>query len=82
MKGPCLIIASVRNNIRKFRKYHGLTQQQLADRVGVSKNSISSYELQAFQPRVDVAARLCLALSCTPRALFDVALVMPEQEVL
>lgn len=36
--------------LREARKQAGLTQQVLADKVGVSKNSISNYEKGASFP--------------------------------
>ena len=34
----------VANNITKYRKGSGMTQQELADLLGITKNSISNYE--------------------------------------
>ena len=40
----------------------GLSQQQLADMVGVSRNTISSIETGQFNPTAKLALILCIAL--------------------
>lgn len=44
--------------LKDLRKEHGLTQQQVADRVWVSKAMISSYELSARTPSYNVLIKL------------------------
>lgn len=44
--------------IRKFRKENKLTQQQLADFLGVSRESISMYERGKRTPRYDKMIKL------------------------
>ena len=41
---------SIGKNLRKVRIYNGMTQQELADKLGVSKAVISSYEQNKSMP--------------------------------
>ena len=43
-----LDIPHVRNRIKEFRNERGWTQQELADKVGVSRQSINSIERYRF----------------------------------
>ncbi len=40
--------------LKMLREKHGYTQQQLADVLHVSKNSVSHYELKISMPSIDV----------------------------
>ncbi len=44
--------------LKELRKQNGLTQQQLAERIGVTKSVISFYELRERAPSPDVLAKL------------------------
>ena len=44
--------------LKELRKQNGLTQQQLAERVGVTKSVISFYELKERAPSPDVLTKL------------------------
>lgn len=46
------------NRLKALRKQHGLTQKQLADRIGVTKSVISFYELKERAPSPDVLMSL------------------------
>ena len=44
--------------LKELRKQNGLRQQQLAERVGVTKSVISFYELKERAPSPDVLTKL------------------------
>ena len=62
------------NRIRKYRKDRGLTQEQLADMINVSKGRISNWEQGINRPDADVLADICRALNVSPSELLDVHL--------
>jgi putative transcriptional regulator len=51
-----------RNYLKAARIEKGFSQQQLADLVGVSRNTISSIETGQFNPTAKLALILCIAL--------------------
>ena len=59
----------LKNNLKALRREKNLSQQDLADLVGVSRNTISSIETGQFCPTAKLALVLCLALD---RQLEDV----------
>ena len=52
----------LRNRLKETRRELKLSQAQLADLVGVSRNTISSIETGVFQPTAKLALILCIAL--------------------
>ena len=66
------------SRIRKHRKEVGLTQEQLADKIGVTKSRISNWEQGINRPDADILAALCKALKVSPSILLDVHLTDDE----
>ena len=52
----------LKNNLKKIRTEKKLSQQELADIVGVSRNTISSIETGQYQPTAKLALILAIAL--------------------
>ncbi len=52
----------LKNNLKTIRNQQGLSQSQLAEMVGVSRNTISSIETGQFSPTAKLALILCVAL--------------------
>lgn len=52
----------LRNRLREARGEKNLSQAQLAELVGVSRNTISSIETGQFNPTAKLALILCVAL--------------------
>ena len=50
-------------NIRYFRSQKGVSQQWLADAIGVSKMSISYFERDKRRPDIETVKRICSALN-------------------
>ena len=46
------------NRLEEFRTQHSWTQQELADRVGVSRQTIISLERGRYNPSIQLAFRL------------------------
>ena len=50
---------SIRNQIRILRFHHDqMTQQQLADRIGVTRQTVNAIEGGKYSPSLDVAFRI------------------------
>jgi len=60
----------LRNHLKEIRSEKGLSQQQLAELVGVSRNTISSIETGQFNPTAKLALILCIALDKKFEELF------------
>ncbi|MCX2728225.1 helix-turn-helix domain-containing protein [Thermomicrobium sp. 4228-Ro] len=60
-------------NVRARRQALGLTQQQLAERAGISRQTLVAIEAGRLTPSVTVALRLARALGCTVDDLFALA---------
>lgn len=52
----------LKNRLKEARIEKNLTQLQLAELVGVSRNTISSIETGQFNPTAKLALILCIAL--------------------
>ena len=52
----------LKNNLKEIRSEQGISQQRLAEMVGVSRNTISSIETGQFNPTAKLALVLCTAL--------------------
>ena len=61
--------ANVAQGIRRSRKAAGLTQKQLAERVGLSEQAIRMYELGKREPSDDVIKRIGKSLDIAPESL-------------
>lgn len=49
----------IANKIRRLRFDHGeMTQQELADRVGVTRQTVNAIELGKYSPSLEVAFRI------------------------
>lgn len=59
----------LRNNLRKYRKERGLTQETLAEKAGVSLASYKSYESGANGISLEALAKLGNALDIDPASL-------------
>ncbi len=63
----------IRHNIKKYRKLRNLTQQQLADKAGLTMNYISKIESQKMQRGFTIVSltRIADALELDIKYLFD-----------
>lgn len=52
----------IKNKIRATRKAKGMSQRELAEKVGCSYNTINSIELSKSDPTAYTAGLICIAL--------------------
>ena len=60
----------LKNNLKQARGEMNLSQTQLAEMVGVSRNTISSIETGQYCPTAKLALILCIALDKKFEELF------------
>lgn len=52
-------------NIKKAREKAGLTQQELAEQLGIGQSTVAMWETQNSLPRTDKLPTLAKILNCT-----------------
>lgn len=58
------------NKIRTIRERRGITQEELARRLGVTPSAVGNYERDVSHPKEEILYRLFTALSCEPNEIF------------
>ena len=62
----------IRNNIRTLRFHHGeMTQQQLAEKVGVTRQTIIAMEQDKYSPSLELALRIALVFKVPFEEVFS-----------
>lgn len=74
LQGRCVVSNDVRvpNRLRVARATKGYTQQELADRVGVTRQTIGLIEREQYNPTISLCLRLASVLGTTLDDLFMV----------
>ena len=62
----------IRNRVKELRSSLGWTQQQLADAVGVSRQSINSIERDRYVPSLMLALTFARVFGCPLDQIFSV----------
>ncbi|MBQ4583236.1 MAG: helix-turn-helix transcriptional regulator [Oscillospiraceae bacterium] len=62
-------MANIAKNIRLLRRKQNMTQDQLAERLHVTRQTVSNYETGKSQPDIDTIVRLAEALQADPNTL-------------
>ena len=60
----------LKNNLKEARAKKQISQRELAEMVGVSRNTISSIETGQFNPTAKLALIICIALGKKFEELF------------
>lgn len=61
---------TINNRVRELRTDSGWTQQQLADAVGVSRQSINSIECGRYVPSLPLALMFARVFGCSTDDIF------------
>lgn len=64
------------NMVRKFRRWSELSQAELAEQTGVTRQTIANIERGNYSPSVYLALKICQALGKTVEEVFA-----PQEEV-
>ncbi|MEN6391633.1 MAG: helix-turn-helix transcriptional regulator [Syntrophomonas sp.] len=60
----------MKNRLKELRESLGLTQQQLGELVGVSRQAINAIETEKFEPSIWLAYDLCQIFNSTIEEVF------------
>ncbi|GAF20668.1 MULTISPECIES: helix-turn-helix transcriptional regulator [Shouchella] len=60
----------MKNNIKRLRVNYGLTQDELAEQLAVSRQTIISLEKERYNPSIKLAFKLSRIFSCTIEDIF------------
>ena len=63
-------MATIRNRVKELRGERGWTQQQLAEAVGVSRQSINSIERERYVPSLMLALTFAKVFNCATDDIF------------
>jgi len=61
----------VKNHVKERRLQHGLSQEELANLAGVSRQSINSIERGRYVPSLPLALRMAQVFGCPTDELFE-----------
>ena len=61
----------LRNRVKQLRTQRGWTEQQLADAVGVSRQSINSIERDRYVPSLPLALTFARVFECSTDSIFS-----------
>jgi len=61
---------SIHNRVKELRNERGWTQQQLAEHVGVTRQSIISIELNRYVPSLPLALMFSRIFGCSTDEIF------------
>jgi putative transcriptional regulator len=65
-------VGRLRNTIRTLRFQHGeMTQQELADRVGITRQTVNAIEANKYSPSLEVAFRIALVFRVGLEQVFE-----------
>lgn len=69
--GKEVSILSFHNNLSYARRCHYLTQEDLAELLNVSRQTVSQWENGIMYPRVEMLLKICLNLDIPIEYLFE-----------
>lgn len=61
-----------KNRLREFRRKAGLSQERLADKVDVTRQTIISIENGKYTPSLELALKFARAFKCRVEDLFSI----------
>lgn len=75
---PDMSDSAISNSIRKLRFEHGeMTQQALAERIGVTRQTVNAIELGKYSPSLEVSFRIAAVFGKPLDAVFQYSPAQP-----
>lgn len=62
---------AIRNQIRELRSAKNMTQQELADRVGVTRQTVIAIEQDKYSPSLETAFKVAMVLGVSLEQCFQ-----------
>ena len=69
---PSTTAAEIGRRIAELRKHHGITQAQMAERLGVAQSVVSDYERGELRLHGELILQLCEMLEATPNEILGI----------
>ena len=66
----------MKNSLQEYRERHGLSQRELAEHVGVTRQTINAVEGNRYDPSVELVFKLAAFFECPVEDVFH-----PEVDV-
>lgn len=66
------------NELRVFRAKHNLTQGELAERLGVSRQTVNAIETEKYDPSLPLAFKIADVFGCKIEDVFFVSNGKPQ----
>ena len=60
----------MKNRLKELREAFGLTQEQLGELIGVSRQAINSIETEKFEPSIWMAYDISKVFNCSIESVF------------
>jgi putative transcriptional regulator len=70
MESQLYMSPDIKNRVKELRTERGWTQQELADAVGVSRQSINSIERERYVPSLPLALEFARVFHCPTDDIF------------
>jgi len=61
----------MKNKIKVFRAMHDLTQEELAKKVGVTRQTMNAIEKNKYSPSLELAFKICELFDVTVEKVFE-----------
>lgn len=61
----------MKNNIKLFRKQFGLTQEDIATKTGVTRQTMNAIENNKYNPTLELAMRLAIIFNTSVEQIFQ-----------
>ena len=69
---------SIGDNIKKWREHRNLKQSELAEMLGVSDKTVSSWEINRTEPKIGMVEKISSALHCKKTDIIGIDNVSDE----
>ena len=72
---------SFAEQIKLLRTKHNLTQNELAKKIGVTRQAYANYEQGTREPSMDIIKKLCILFDCTSDELLEIDTEKDRQKI-